>query len=77
MKIQIDLKSMLCGLLLGVAAMFVVGASSPTSNQIGRYQVTTGQNSSVILDTATGRAWGFQPSSTMQFKNDPNFWDAK
>src|ERR1044071_1384139 len=73
MKIQIDIKSMLCGLVLGVATMFVLGASSVSSDQFGRYQVTTGQSASIIIDTATGRAWGFQPANTGQFRNDANF----
>jgi len=77
MKIQIDLKSAACGLIIGVAAMFALGADSSPSNQVGRYQIATGQNSSVIVDTITGKAWGFQPVSTPDFKQDRNFWDAK
>jgi hypothetical protein len=75
MKIQIDLKSAVCGLAVGIAAMFVMGADS--SNPVGKYQIATGQNSSVIVDTTTGKAWAFQPISTSDFKNSPNFWDAK
>jgi hypothetical protein len=77
MKIQIDLKSAVCGLIIGVAAMFALGADSSSSNQVGRYQIATGQNSSVIVDTTTGKAWAFQPLTTAQFKQDGSFWDAK
>jgi hypothetical protein len=75
MKIQIDMKSAVCGLIVGAAAIFVLGAGSGGS--VGRYQIATGQNSSVIVDTATGKAWAFQPISTAEFRNSPNFWDAK
>ena len=77
MKIQIDLKSAACGLMIGVAAMFILGADSSSPTRIGRYQIATGQNSSVIVDTITGKAWAFQPQSTADFRRDGNFWDAK
>jgi hypothetical protein len=77
MKIQIDLKSAVCGLIVGVAAMFALGADS-SSNQIGRYQVSSGGPATgIIVDTITGQAWGFQPADTSQWKNDGNFWKVK
>ncbi|MEJ0091760.1 MAG: hypothetical protein WDM80_18675 [Limisphaerales bacterium] len=77
MKIQIDLKSAACGLVVGVATMFVLGANSSPSMPVGRYQIATGQNSSVIVDTTNGKAWAFQPLSTVDFRKDGNFWDQK
>jgi hypothetical protein len=78
MKIQIDLKSAVCGLIIGVAAMFALGADSSSSNQIGRYQVSSGaEDAAVIVDTITGKAWAFQPQNTSQWRTDGNFWDAK
>jgi len=56
MKIQIDIKSALCGLIIGVAAMFALGADSSSSNQVGRYQISTGQTSNLMVDTITGKA---------------------
>lgn len=76
MKTQIDLKSALCGLVVGVLAMLAIGAGT-SSNEIGRYQTSTGQNSSVIVDTITGKAWAFQPVNTAEFRKDENFWNEK
>lgn len=78
MKIQIDLKSAMCGVIIGVVAMLALGSDSSPSNQIGRYQVSSGaEDAAVIVDTVTGRAWAFQPQNTAQWRMDGNFWDAK
>jgi hypothetical protein len=45
-------------LILGVAAMFALGADSDSQNQIGRYQIQVGNNQNVLavlVDTATGK----------------------
>jgi hypothetical protein len=76
MKAQIDVKSVLCGVAIGVLAVFATGAAT-SSNEIGRYQVSAGQGSSVIIDTRTGQAWGYCPQTTSQYKTDGNFWDPK
>jgi hypothetical protein len=72
MKIQIDLKSALCGLIIGVAAMFVMGAESSSSNSPGKYRAVTGYTGSygyaLILNTQTGEAWGM-PSGEHNFDN--------
>jgi len=76
MKIQIDLKSALCGLIIGVATMFALGMDSGGST--GRYQVSSGgQGSAIMVDTITGKAWSFQPTSSAQWRNDSSFFDAK
>jgi hypothetical protein len=76
MKIQIDIKSAVCGLIIGVAAMFALGMDS--GGAAGRYQVSSGgQDSAFIIDTITGKAWAFQPPSTAQWRNDSGFFDAK
>jgi hypothetical protein len=78
MKIQIDLKSAVCGLIVGVAAMFALGADYSPSIIVGRYQVSSGGPATgIIVDTITGQAWGFQPADTSQWKNDRNFWNVK
>jgi hypothetical protein len=76
MKMTIDFKSALCGLIIGVVAMLAIGAE-PSSNDAGRYQVAAAQNLAVIVDTKTGQAWGFGPISTTQYRTDGNFWDKK
>ncbi|HEY1717078.1 MAG TPA: hypothetical protein VGH42_02140 [Verrucomicrobiae bacterium] len=79
MKIQIDLKSAVCGLIVGVAAMFAIGADS-SSNQVGRYQIQTcpGNPSgyAVVLDTATGKVW-MGNGNANQLRSDGNFFDPK
>ncbi len=80
MKIQIDLKSVLCGLFVGIAVMFCVAAGT-SSNPVGKYQVrlvpsgTADMGYAVIVDTQTGRAWG----ATLRgnWRSDGNFFDAK
>jgi hypothetical protein len=76
MKINIDLKSAFLGLIAGAGILFTLGADK-SSNEAGRYQVSTGQNMSVIIDTQTGQAWGYYPTSFAQNRNDSNFWTAK
>ncbi len=78
MKIQLEIKSVLLGLALGAGIMFVVGAgTSPNDNENGRYQISAGASTAVIVDTRTGQAWGYLPVSTTQNRSDANFWDAK
>ena len=78
MKIQIDLKSVALGLLVGIGAMFALGADS-SSNQAGHYQVSAASdpNFAVIVDTQTGKAWAWSPIQTSQYRSDANFFDSK
>lgn len=83
MKIQIDLKSAVCGLIVGVAAMFLMGADSSPSNEIGRYQISNGgigagANFYTVIDTKTGEVWATEAGTTgqSQAKHD-NFWNEK
>jgi hypothetical protein len=76
MKLNIDFRSALCGLIVGVVAMLVLGAESP-SNSAGRYQTAAAPNLGIILDTKTGQAWGFCPVNTAQYRNDDGFWSRK
>jgi hypothetical protein len=71
MKIQIDLKSALCGLIIGVAAMFVMGAESSSSNPVGKYQLKIGPTCALILNTQSGEVWGMPagPESGSHFDN--------
>lgn len=74
MKTQIDLKSVLCGLAVGVLAMLVIGARTST-NEVGRYQVSSASGFAVMIDTKTGQAWGYMTASLN--RNDNQFFDAK
>lgn len=82
MKIQIDLKSALAGLALGIIAMLAIGAGTE-SNPIGKYQISTstGINGgfAIMVDTQTGQAW----EQLAGLENDwgsnraDKFWQAK
>ncbi len=74
MNTKIDLKSALCGLAVGVLGMLVLGAAE-TSNPVERYQVTGGAGFFVIVDSATGQAWGANTASIPGIH--PGFWDKK
>ena len=58
MNPKIDLKSALCGLAVGVLAMFVVGTTeNSSSSPFGRYQTAAAYGFFMTVDTATGQAW--------------------
>ena len=76
MKTQIDIKSVLLGLIFGVVTMFAIGAGT-SSKEVGRYQISSAAQSAVIVDTKTGQAWSFSPQNAGQFRNDANFWAEK
>ncbi len=56
MNTNIDLKSAVVGLVLGIIATIAIAAASPPS-QIGRYQIAGTGNDGLIVDTATGQVW--------------------
>jgi hypothetical protein len=78
MKTKIDIKSALCGIVVGVLAVFAIGAAT-SSNEVGRYQISSSTSFSVMVDTKTGRAWGsvYAPNSGSSIHNDGNFFEAK
>lgn len=59
MKSQLDTKSILIGLLLGIIATIGVAATH-NNHQIGRYQIMGTERYGWIVDTATGEAWSSQ-----------------
>lgn len=70
MKIQLDLKSIIIGLLAGIAGMVAIGASSPAPT-IGRYQVGGTASQGFVVDTMTGQVWTrFTPSGSGTSDND-------
>jgi hypothetical protein len=78
MKTQIDIKSAVFGIAVGVLAMFAIGAGT-SSNEVGRYQITSSPSFSVMVDTKTGQAWGsvYAANSGSAIRNDGNFFEAK
>lgn len=80
MKTEIDVKSALIGLFVGMAAMLAIGSSS-SSPMIGRYQVGGTASQALVIDTVTGQVWTkFTPSGSGTSDNDfalPKFGEKK
>ncbi len=58
MKHQIDLKSLLIGILLTICVFMVIGASqSSFPPNFGRYQLVAGDNVAYVIDGQMGRVW--------------------
>ncbi len=80
MKIQIDMKSALLGLLVGIAAIFAVGAAT-SSNPVGRYQIQAAYDGSkgfaLVLDTQTGEVWGMAGGNDWGNTKAGKFWEQK
>ena len=76
MKITIDLRSALVGLVAGVVLMFTLGAAVALPHQVGRYQVTAGGNTGLLIDTVTGQIWSAVLSDG-QFGTDAAFKKSK
>jgi len=78
MKTQIDLKSALCGLALGVLVMLAVGAAEGDSQQsFGRYQCSSSSEFLLITDTITGQAWAIRPGGISITGAPAGFFDKK
>jgi len=70
MKKQMDIKSVLIGLLAGIGAMLAMGASS-SAPTVGRYQVGGTASQGFVIDTMTGQVWTrFTPSGSGTSDND-------
>ena len=81
MKTQIDLKSALCGLAVGVLAMLAIGAGT-SANGAGRYQAKLVSTSYpgdrgyvLVVDTQTGKVW--TTTLTLNWPNAKNVFDPK
>lgn len=76
MKITIDLRSALIGLLTGVVVMLTLGAAGGGAVSSQRYQVAGTHSHAVIVNTETGQAWTafLAPGSG---KTDPDFQSTK
>lgn len=57
MNKNIDIKSVLIGACIGVVAMLAIGASSPQTSVVGRYQLGGTASHGLVIDTMTGRVW--------------------
>lgn len=64
MKCQIDLKSLLIGVLLAVCIFMAMGASQPSfPHHFGRYQLIPKDDQAwpYVIDSHTGRIWIKRP----------------
>jgi hypothetical protein len=67
---NIDFKSLVIGLLLGLCITLVSGASKDGGN--GRYDCSADQDQVFIIDTQTGQTWRLDKSSTTDFGTPQN-----
>ena len=82
MNTNIDIKSAVIGLTVGILVAVGVGAATSSGSPVGRYQIVSNPNNggqggshSVIIDTVTGKVWlGFLSSSG---KSDDEFFQPK
>ena len=73
MKTRWDPKSILAGAVIGAITLAILGAAAPASSspvQVGRFQVSVGDNASgaFIIDTATGEAWSSSGGLSQVFR---------
>ncbi|MBN2183320.1 MAG: hypothetical protein JW715_15530 [Sedimentisphaerales bacterium] len=68
MKKQIDIKSLIIGILAAVCIMFVIGAGQ-NSRPIyyGRFQLVPVESDAYIIDTYTGQVWSREKHSYQSF----------
>jgi hypothetical protein len=58
MNKTIEVRSLLCGVVVGAIAVLCLGAALKHNNQIGRFLLETGQaQTAFIIDTVTGQVW--------------------
>jgi hypothetical protein len=76
MKTQIDIKSVLLGIVVGVLTVFAIGAGTSIS-EVGRYQISASNDFIVMVDTKTGEAWGKAATTDGEGGKDGKFWGAK
>ncbi len=67
---NIEFKSLIIGLLLGLCITLVMGFSNDSDN--GRYQCSADQNQVFIIDTQTGQTWILDNSSTTDLGTPQN-----
>ena len=58
MNKQIDIKSLLIGVLMAVCIVLVMGAGRSSGPMpYGRFHLVTGESTTYIIDTTTGKVW--------------------
>lgn len=58
MNRTIEIRSLLCGVLVGAIAVLCLGAALKPNNQTGRFLLETGElQTAFIIDTVTGQVW--------------------
>ena len=72
MKKNIEIKSVLIGVFIGIVAMVAMGASSSQTSAVGRYQLGGTASHGLLIDTVTGQVWSkyFAQSGG---RSDPDF----
>ena len=80
MKTQIDIKSALFGIVVGVLVMFAIGAGT-SSNPVGKYKIEASATpyglASFVVDTQTGEVWGMDIKTDWHETKADKFWGPK
>lgn len=63
---KINGKTLVLGVVLGLAAAMVMGAMSPDPSETGRYQISSSAVYAWVLDTQTGQVWSAERPDEMQ-----------
>jgi len=76
MKGQLDVKSLVVGVVLGAVFMFSIGATQKSAESgFGRYKMLMNDKKVYILDSVTGKPWCADIDLGPQ--NSSTFWKAK
>ena len=57
MKKNIEIKSVLIGVFIGIVAMLAMGASSSQTSAVDRYRLGAAGSHGLVIDTVTGQVW--------------------
>ena len=78
MKINIDIKSLIVGLALGLVITLTIAATQKSyESGTGRYKMLMNDKKVYILDSVTGRPWCVDTSRGATTTNLSAFWKSK
>lgn len=72
MKITIDLRSALLGLIAGIVVTLTLGAATALPSASGRYAIAAGAHGGYLVDTSTGQVWYATDSDFKKPKKSPH-----
>ena len=76
MKMTIDLRSALLGLIAGALLVLTLGAAT-NPGETARYQLATGDGLVFLADTQTGEVWAIRGANLRKDTSEADFRKAK